>query len=139
NYSMGIKIGHEKGDAAKIPFLKRAIEIDPKFPLAYSELALSYGNLQQPSLALEYATKAYQLRDRVTEREKLSITALYFSATGELDKEAQTYELWTANYPRNAVPHANLGADYGMMGQYDKALAELQEALRLAPDNVNIY
>jgi len=139
NYSMGIKIGHEKGDAAKIPFLKRAIEIDPKFPLAYSELALSYGNLQQPSLALEYATKAYQLRDRVTEREKLSITALYFNATGELDKEAQTYQLWTANYPRNPAPHANLGADYAIMGQFDKALAEQQEALRLAPDNVNIY
>ncbi len=139
NYSMGIKVGHEKGDAAKIPFLKRAIEIDPNFPLAYSELALSYGNLQQPSLALEYATKAYQLRDRVTEREKLSITALYFSATGEIDKEAQTYQLWTANYPRNPAPHANLGADHAIMGQFDKALAEQQEALRLAPDNVNIY
>ena len=139
SYSMGITTQHKKGDAPSVPFLKRAIELDPNFPLAYSQLAISYGNLQQPSLALEYATKAYQLRDRVTEREKLSITALYFSATGELDKEAQTYELWTANYPRNAVPHANLGADYCMMGQYDKALAELQEALRLAPDNVNIY
>jgi len=139
NYSMGMTIRHKKGDAPSIPFLKRAIELDPSFPLAYSELAISYANLQQPSLALEYATKAYKLRDRVTEREKLSITAMYFSTTGELDKEAQTYELWTANYPRNPVPHANLGADYSMMGQYDKGLAEFHEALRLEPDNVNIY
>jgi tetratricopeptide (TPR) repeat protein/predicted Ser/Thr protein kinase len=139
SYSMSMTIRHQKGDAAGIPFLKHAIELDPNFPLAYAELAISYANLSQPSLALEYATKAYQLRDRVTEREKLSITALYFSATGELDKETQTYQLWAANYPRNPAPHANLGADYATMGQYDKALIEFQEALRLAPDVVNIY
>src|ERR1019366_4708805 len=139
NYSMGITTGHEEGDAPSIPFFKRAIEIDPNFPTAYAELAVSYGNLGQPSLALEYATKAYQLRDRVTEREKLRISAVYFRATGELDKETQTYELWRANYPRNAVPHANLGVNYIGMGQYDKALAEVQEALRLASDSVNSY
>ena len=133
NYSMGITIMREKGDAPSIPFFKRAIELDPNFPIAYSALSVSSGNLNQRSLALEYATKAYQLRDRVTEREKLRITASYFNATGELDKEAQTYELWTANYPRDFVPHNNLGIAYGSMGQYDKALAEYQEALRLAP------
>ncbi len=139
NYSMGITTGHEEGDAPSIPFFRRAIEVDPNFPTAYAELAVSYGNLGQPSLALEYATKAYQLRDRVTEREKLRISAVYFRATGELDKETQTYELWRANYPRNAVPHANLGVNYIGMGQYDKALAEVQEALRLASDSVNSY
>ena len=133
NYSMGITIMREKGDAPSIPFFKRAIELDPNFPIAYSALSVSCGNLNQRSLALEYATKAYQLRDRVTEREKLRITASYFNATGELDREAQTYELWTANYPRDFVPHNNLGNAYGSMGQYDKALAEYQEALRLAP------
>ncbi|HXY03461.1 MAG TPA: protein kinase [Terriglobales bacterium] len=133
NYSMGITIMREKGDAPSIPFFKRAIELDPNFPIAYSALSVSCGNLNQRSLALEYATKAYQLRDRVTEREKLRITASYFNATGELDREAQNYELWTANYPRDFVPHNNLGNAYGSMGQYDKALAEYQEALRLAP------
>jgi tetratricopeptide (TPR) repeat protein len=102
-------------------------------------VALSYDNLQQPSRALEYADKAYQLRDRATKMEQLSITASYFSATGELDKEMQTYELWAASYPRNPAPRANLGADYAIMGHYDKALPELQEALRLAPDKVDIY
>ena len=139
NYSMGITTGHEQGDAPAIPFFKRALEIDPNFPTAYAELAESYGNLGQPTLALEYATKAYQLRDRVTEREKLRISAIYFRSTGELDKETQTYELWRANYPRNAVPHANLGVNYLGMGQYDKALTEFQEALNLASDSVNSY
>ncbi len=139
NYSMGITIGREKGDAPSIPFLKRAIELDPNFPMAYAGLSIRYGNLGQPSLALEYATKAYGLRDRVTEREKLRISADYFYATGELEKEAQTYELWIANYPRDSIPHINLGANYDSMGQYDKALAECQEALRLEPNNVVAY
>ena len=137
NYSMGIKIGHEKGEAPSIPFLKRAIELDPNFPMAYAALAIAYTNLLQRSLAVEYATKAYQLRDRVSEREKLRITANYFLATGEIDKEAQTYELWIANYPRDSVPHGDLGAYYVNVGQYDKALAEFQETFRLAPDNVS--
>ncbi|MGA2859287.1 MAG: protein kinase [Candidatus Sulfotelmatobacter sp.] len=140
-YSMAVTIKREKGDAPAIPFFKRAIELDPNFPLAYAALSTSYGNLGQPSLALEHATKAYQLRDRVTEREKLRITAVYFGAgaTGELDKWAQTYQLWVANYPRDYLPHLNLGDYYGIMGQYDKALTELQEALRLEPNEVMGY
>ncbi|HXZ41257.1 MAG TPA: protein kinase, partial [Terriglobales bacterium] len=139
NYSMGVTIGREKGDAPSVPFLKRAIELDPNFPMAYAGLAISYTNMQQPSLALEYATKAYQLRDKVTEREKLRITADYFRALGDVEKETQTYELWIANYPRDSVPHNNLGANYSFLGQYDKALAESQEALRLASDDMLSY
>jgi serine/threonine protein kinase/tetratricopeptide (TPR) repeat protein len=136
NYSMGVTVGREKGDAPSVPFLKRAIELDPNFPMAYAGLAVSYGNLGQPSLALEYASKAYQLRDRVTERERLRITADYFNATGDREKEMQTYELWIANYPRDYVPHNNSGARYSDMGQYEKALAEFREAVRLEPGDV---
>ena len=136
NYSMSITIGREKGDAPSIPFLKRAIELDPNFPMAYAALAITYENLGQPSLGLEYATKAYGLRDRVTEREKLRITADYFRATEELEKESQTYQLWIANYPHDSVPHNNLAANYGFLGQYDKALAEQLETVRLEPDDV---
>src|SRR5262249_50190037 len=96
-------------------------------------------HLYQSSLALESAAKAYQLRDKVTEREKLRISASYFMSRKELEKEAQTYELWTAMYPRDWVPHVNLSANYMTMGQYDKALREGQEALRLAPDDVVNY
>jgi tetratricopeptide (TPR) repeat protein len=136
---MGNTIVLEKGDAPSIPFLKRAIELDPNFPMAYAGLAVRYDNLGQPTLALEYATKAYGLRDRVTEREKLRITADYFYATGEMEKEAQTYELWIANYPRDSVPHNNLGSNYASLGQFEKGLAEDRESLRLAPDNVLAY
>jgi tetratricopeptide (TPR) repeat protein/predicted Ser/Thr protein kinase len=139
NYSMGMKIKAEKGSAPSIPFLKQAIALDPNFPMAYAGLAIAYHSLQQPSLALEYATKAYQLRDRVSEREKLRISADYFDATGEVEKETQTYELWKADYPRDVVPHNNLANVYGNMGQNDKALSEFQETLRLAPDNVTTY
>jgi tetratricopeptide (TPR) repeat protein len=109
NYSMGITAQRERGDASSVPFFKRAIELDPNFATAYSGLATAYGNLSQRTLALENATKAYGLRERVTEREKLRIAATYFSATGEIEKETQTYELWTANYPRDFIPHGNLG------------------------------
>ncbi|MFZ3212078.1 MAG: protein kinase [Terriglobales bacterium] len=132
-FSMGVTVSREKGSAPSIPFFKRAIELDPNFAMAYSVLSTVYGNLGQPSLALEYATKAYQLRDRVSEREKLRVSAVYFRATGEVGKEAQTYELWTANYPRDGVPHNNLGVNYTFMGHYEKALAEFQAALRLQP------
>jgi tetratricopeptide (TPR) repeat protein len=136
---MGIATLREKGSAPAVPFFKKAIELDPNFPLAYSGLAIVYGNLEQPSLALEYATRAFQLRDRVTEREKLRISANYFYATGEIEKESRTYELWTANYPRDGLPRGNLGANYFTMGQHDKALAETQEELRLDAENAIDY
>jgi tetratricopeptide (TPR) repeat protein len=139
SYSMAITTLREKGDAPAIPFLKRAVELDPNFPLAYAQLGLLYGNLRQPSLALEYASKAYQLRDRVTERERLRIASDYFAATGELDKEAETYELWIASYPRDFTPHLDLGTNYAFMGQYDKALGKYQEALNLNPEALVSY
>jgi tetratricopeptide (TPR) repeat protein len=139
NYSVGVKTQHEKGDAPSILFHKRAIELDPNFALAYAALSVSYLNLNQPTLAVENATRAYQLRDRVSERERLRITADYFRATGELDKEAQAYELWTAEYPRDTAPYNNSATNYMTMGQYDKAVAQLQDGLRLNPDNGLLY
>ncbi len=129
-YGMGFTTVREKGDAPAIPFYKRAIELDPSFPMAYARLADTYIDLGQPSLALEYATKAYQLRDRVSEKERLAISASYFGATGEIEKEAQTYELWEATYPRDSHL-TSLANDYVHMGQWDKALAEYQEGARV--------
>jgi serine/threonine protein kinase/tetratricopeptide (TPR) repeat protein len=133
NYSMAITATRERGSASSIPFFKRAIELDPNFATGYSGLAIAYGNLNQRTLALENAAKAYALRERVSEREKLRIAATYFSTTGEMEKETQTYELWTVNYPRDFVPHGNLGTCYANLGQHEKSLRESQEALRLAP------
>ncbi len=103
--------------------------------MAYARLGISYANLGQPSVALENLEKAYGLRDRVSAREKLHITADYAYATGELEKEAQTYLLWIQSYPRDAIPHINLGANATALGQYTKALAENQEGVRLEPVN----
>ncbi|HXZ40971.1 MAG TPA: tetratricopeptide repeat protein, partial [Terriglobales bacterium] len=139
NYSMGNKVTREQGDVPGIAFLKRAIELDPKFPLAYAGLSLRYGNLNQPSLALEYAGKAYELRDRATEREKLKISATYFRAKGDTVNEVQTYQLWIADYPRDYRPHGNVGIDYGFMGQYEPAVEHSQEALRLEPNDITNY
>jgi DNA-binding winged helix-turn-helix (wHTH) protein len=135
NYSMGIKVKYEKGDAVSIPFLERAVELDPNFASAYSALAIGAGNLGKPTLSLEYATKAYQLRDRVTEREKMGISASYFHATGEEEKLVQTYQQWKESYPRDFIPYGNLGIVYNAMGLYEKALVEYLEAGRLRPDN----
>lgn len=139
NFSMGMKVWYQGGDAPSIPFFKQAIQLDPDFPMAYAMLSTIYGNLLQPSVQLEYATKAYQLRDRVTEREKMRITEFYFRARGELDKEVETCELWIADYPRDPGPHGTLGQLYHDIGQYDKALAEYQTLMHLAPNAVLSY
>lgn len=139
NYSMGVKILREQGDASSVPFLKRAIEIDPHFAMADAALAIRYTNLNQPSLALAYATKAYELRDTVTEREKFRISRSYFRATGQLEEMSRIFELWIANYPRDASPHGSLCANYYFMGQYEKALAECEQSLRLDPDDAANY
>jgi Tfp pilus assembly protein PilF len=139
NYSMSAKVGSEQGDAPSIPFLKRAVELDPNFPMASAVLAAHYSNLNEPSLALEYATKAYELRDRVTEREKLRIEFIYFRITGEVEKQAQLFDLWMAEYPRDPAPHVSLGVNFAFMGQYDKALAEWQTALQLGSENASLY
>jgi serine/threonine protein kinase/Flp pilus assembly protein TadD len=139
-YTLGRKTGHEKGDVEAIPFMKRAIELDPNFALAYSALGVSYSNLNQPNLAADFLKKAFDLRDRVTEREKFHITALYYDvAMGELEKSNQTYELWIQVYPRDEVAPGNLGSDYMILGQYEKAATETREAVRLEPNTVVVY
>lgn len=134
NYSMGLKLRSEKGNAASLPFLQRAVELDPEFPSANIALAVAYSNLYQPSLALKYASKAYGLRDRVTERERLRISASYFRTTGETEKSIPAYEEWIARYPRDPVPHLNLAVTYAEIGQHEKALSEIKQALEIAPD-----
>jgi eukaryotic-like serine/threonine-protein kinase len=133
-YSMGVTTGRTKSDAEAIPFMKRAIELDPNFAIAYAGLAVNYSNLGQASLSAEYARKAYDLRDRVSERERYRISALYFqNVTSEVEKATEAYELWAKSYPRDFVPHGNLGFLYSNLGQYEKAIGETQAALRLEP------
>jgi eukaryotic-like serine/threonine-protein kinase len=102
-------------------------------------LGISYVNLAEPGLAAENLRKAYELRDRVSEREKLSITAAYYSyATGELEKAVQAYEMYAQAYPRSGASGA-AGFLHEYLGQYERALAEEREAIRLFPDDTNAY
>jgi eukaryotic-like serine/threonine-protein kinase len=139
-FTLGRQAQGDKGDAEAIPFAKRAIELDSNFALAYDALGTNYYNLNQPSLATDYLKKAFDLRDRVTEREKFHITALYYAfAKGELEKANQTYELWVKVYPRDEVPYIDLGSGYMILGRYEKAATETRESLRLEPTDVVAY
>ena len=139
-YSQGLKTRSAKGDTAALPFLKRAVELDPNFALAYSSLSIAYSNLNEVGRAAEYAHKAYELREKVSERERFAIEGFYYwNATGELEKAAQTYELWQQSYPRDLPPIVNLGAVSANLGNYDKALEQFSEALRLEPNYVVTY
>jgi DNA-binding winged helix-turn-helix (wHTH) protein/tetratricopeptide (TPR) repeat protein len=139
SYTIGIKVLKAQGDAPAVPFFKRALELDPNFAMAYAALASRYNNLDQPSLALDYATRAYEFRDKVTEPERLLITARYLRITGELEKLTQTFDMWKSVYPRDGRPYGGLGVNYIFMGQYSKAEVECQEALRLDPDDATAY
>ena len=131
-YSMGVITGRTKGDAEAIPFMKRAVELDPNFAMAYVGLGVHYSNLGQASLAAENARRAYDLRDRVSDRERYRISAFYFQyVTGEVEKATEAYELWAKTYPSDMVPLSNLGVIYSALGQYDKAAAETEGSIRL--------
>ncbi len=140
-YSLGVKALVERDDnRAAVDFTQRAIHLDPKFALAYDLLGVSYNNLGETTLAAENARKAYELREFVSEREKLGIEAFYYHfVLGDLNRARQAYELWAQTYPRDFVPPTNLSIIYLLVGQYDKSLAEDQEALRLYPESGNNY
>src|ERR1017187_2909210 len=133
-YSMGITTGRTKGDAEAIPFMKRGLELDPNFAMAYVGLAVMYSNLGRAKLASDYARKAYDLRERDSDREKYRISAFYFQyVTGEVEKATEAYELWAKSYPRDQVPRGNLGFIYAALGQYEKAIAETEAQQKLEP------
>ena len=139
-YSLGLRTLRTQGEEAAIPLLKRASEMDPNFAMAYARLGTEYSNLGQIALGSQNAKKAYELRERVSERERFYIDSHYYDyANGESENAAQVYDLWKQTYPRDVVPYANLGNIYFAIGQYEKALLQFQEALRLEPDNVNGY
>ncbi len=139
-YSSGRRAEYQKGSSAAIPFYKRAIELDPNFAVAYAALGIAYSNLGEPGLANENLQRAYELRERVSERERLRVSAFYQSwVLGDLLGGTEAYELWAQAYPRDGVPFGNLGAINLYMGQYEKALSQTLEHLRLEPDNVEAY
>ncbi len=139
-YSLGRKAKYTKDDKAVLPFYKRAVELDPKFAMPYAAMSGAYGNLGDVARSAENALKAYELREKVSERERFYIEGYYYmNVTGELEKTAQTYELWQQTYPRDFVAHYQLGITYSFLGNWEKALAEFRGALRLEPNYQNNY
>jgi eukaryotic-like serine/threonine-protein kinase len=139
-YSLGRKAYNEKGLAAALPYHQRAIELDPNFAMGYWGVGNDYYSLGELGRASEYLTKAFQLREHASERERLRITVGYYRfVTGELDKAVQTYQEEIESYPRESEAYGDLGAVFVAQGQYEKAAEITRQAMRLAPDNVGMY
>lgn len=120
-----------------VPLYKRAIELDPNFALAYARLAVLYDNFFQTELAAQYSQKAFELKDRVSERERFYISEKYTSyVTGDREEAVRVLKAWAQSYPNDYIPHNNLSVNYSLMGQLEDALREGQEAARLSPNNV---
>ena len=133
-YSEGRRIMLSRGYSAALPFYQRAVELDPHFAIAYRNLSASYISLNQDGRTAEMARKAYDLRDRVSERERFSIEGNYqLYATGNLKKATQVFDSWRQIYPRDYIPHLYLGNIASCLGDLDKVLRERSEALRLEP------
>ena len=139
-YSLGQEAYREKSPAAALPYHQRAIELDPSFAIGYLMVGADYSTLGELGRASEYYTKAFQLREHASEREKLTITATYYwTVTGELDKAAQTFQKEIDSYPRTSGAYADLGLVFALQGQYEKAAEITRQVVRLLPDWVNGY
>jgi len=135
-YTAGLYVNSPAGSAAVVPFFKHAIEIYPKFAMAYAMLGRMYGDIGQDALSAESTTIAYQLRDRASDMEKFFISASYnMQVAGNLEKAQQTCELWAQAYPREMAPHGLLaGIIYPAHGEYEKSVEEAEIAIRIEPD-----
>jgi DNA-binding winged helix-turn-helix (wHTH) protein len=135
-YSAGWKASFSTGSAAAVPFLQRAIEIDPNFASAYATLGRMYGDIGESVLSARNTSKAYELRDRASDQEKFFITLSYdLQVTGNLEKGQQTCALWVQAYPRAWVPHGLLSGDtYVARGKWEESVEEGKIALGIDPD-----
>jgi DNA-binding winged helix-turn-helix (wHTH) protein/tetratricopeptide (TPR) repeat protein len=138
--SLGTIAANQQGVAAALPWHQRAIELDPNFAMGYRTVGGDYYELGEVARAGEYLTRAFQLRQRTSEREELEIAAAYYrNVTGELDQAAQTLEKEIANYPRDWRAYSTLGAVFVEQGQYEKAAAITRQAMPLTPDKGVLY
>jgi eukaryotic-like serine/threonine-protein kinase len=139
SFSAGEMKRAQGDELAAIGFYKRAIELDPNFAMAYARMGAAYNNLGQSETAEEVRQKAFELRDRASEREKLYIMAHYYADSGQLDKGITAYELYKQNYPRDMTPYNNLAIIYSQLGQYESALENGRQAMMLDPEAINGY
>jgi eukaryotic-like serine/threonine-protein kinase len=129
-------LGDEMG---AVPNYQRAVELDPNFAMAYARLGTVYSNLEQTQLSEQNRQKAFELRDRASEREKLYIMSHYYADSNQLDKGITALELYRQTYPRDSIPYNNLANIYNQLGQFDNALQNAKQAVELDPDSVSGY
>jgi len=138
-FSLGNKARSEGNSAASLSYHQHAIELDPNFAMAYRAVGNDYFSTSELGRASEYYTKAFQVREHASEREKLGITADYYeNVTGELEKAARTYQEMIESYPQR-VGYGNLGGVFASMGQYEKATEITRIGVRLTPDRLYLY
>jgi serine/threonine protein kinase len=142
-YSTGMRAALSSGNFAAIPFFRRAVELDPKFAMAYANLGLSYSSVGESVLSAESTDKAWQLRDRVSEQEKFFIDFSYDrQVTGNLEKAYQTLELWLQTYPQGGPlePQGLLGglATHGT-GRFERIIEAARERIEAEPGVVFGY
>jgi len=138
-FSLGSAQVNMGENLASVPLYQRAIELDPNFAMAFGQLGTVYSNLGEVELSEECRKKAFQLRDRASERERLYITGHYYQGTGQLEEYIRAWELYKQTYPRDQIPYNNLSVSYNSLGQFDKGLENGLEAVRLEPDRAFGY
>ncbi len=137
-FAMGDEERRKGRSRESLVFYKRAVELDPNFAMAYARIGVHYFNQEQVETSKQYIQKAYDLRDRVSERERLYIAEKYYNyVTVEVDKAVETLQTWSKLYPDDFVPHNNLSISYKVLGRHDEALKESLEAVRLSPNNTS--
>jgi serine/threonine protein kinase/tetratricopeptide (TPR) repeat protein len=139
-FSLGAALHNRLQDGPAIPHLKRAVELDPNFATAYAVLGICTTNLGGAKEGTDYLRKAYELRDRASEREKLYIEGHYYdSVTGDEEKALELYEKWRQTYPRDTRPMGNLALHYNIVGRFDKALEAAMLDLQTDPSDAYGY
>jgi len=135
-YSVAHRINVSKGGREAEPMLRRAVELDPAFAMAHAELGLAYSGMGESELSMAHTTRAYQLRERATDRERFFISALYErQVTGNLEEARQIFEAWLQVYPRDAVAHGlYAGFTTHGTGRLERAIEEAEKAIELDPD-----
>ena len=139
-FSLGQAERNRGDEPRSVPYFQNAIELDPNFAMAYAVLGQVYANMGETTLSVDYTQKAFDRRERASERENLYISSHYYeNVLRDLDRTTQIYDLWRRTYPRDVVPAINLGSLYVTLGQPDKALSELADARRLDPDSAFVH
>jgi tetratricopeptide (TPR) repeat protein len=135
SYSQAMLIRRTKGDFEALPLFRRAVEVDPEFALAHGRLGTVLSNLGERAEAEKAATRAYDLRNKVSERERLYIEARYFTTVARDQLKAiEAYRLLLATYPDDFAGHSNLGSLYRDRGMLKEAVEHLEQSTRIAPN-----